>query len=274
MLRCEGDAEMTDQPPGARSTLRSVAIPTEHGGWGLTLEPAILGLLIAPSMAGICLAAAALTAFVLRTPLKVVLVDRRRMRHLPRTRVAERVAAVEVVFLGALVAAAIATAGEPFWVPAAIALPLVALELWFDMRSRSRRLVPELAGAIGISAVVAMIVLADGTGGRLAAALWLVLAGRVVTSIPWVRAQIARFHGHIASVASLAVADVAAIVLVSTAVLSDDAVIGGALAVLVLIAVQRVVATRPAARPKLLGVLESVLGLTVVVATTVSVTVW
>jgi hypothetical protein len=251
--------------------LRSVAIPTEHGGWGLTLEPAVLGLLVAPSAAGICLAAGALTAFVLRTPLKIVLVDRHRNRRLPRTRVAERVVAGEVVILTALVAAAAATASGPFWVPAAIALPLVALELWFDMRSRSRRLVPELAGAIGISAVVAMIVLADGVGGWLAAALWVVLAGRVVTSIPWVRAQIARFHGHAASAAALVVADVAAIVLVSTAVVLDDAVVGGAVAVLLLVAVQRVVATRPALRPKILGVLESVLGIAVVAATAISV---
>jgi hypothetical protein len=265
---------MTLQPPRTRSTLRSVVIPTEHGGWGLTLEPAVLGLLVAPSAAGLCLAAAALMAFVLRTPLKVVLVDRRRARRLPRTRVAERVVAVEAVATGALVAVAIATAREQFWIPAAIALPLVALELWFDMRSRSRRLVPELAGAIGISAVVAMIVLADGAESGLAAALWCVLAARVATSIPWVRAQIGRFHGHAAHRAALALADVAALALVSIAVLLDDAVVGGALAVLLLVAVQRVVATRPAARPKVLGRLESLLGAVVVVATAVSVGAW
>lgn len=32
---------------GERSTLRAVAIPTEHGGWSLTLEPVLLGLLVA-----------------------------------------------------------------------------------------------------------------------------------------------------------------------------------------------------------------------------------
>ena len=35
-----------------RPTLRSVAMPAEHGGWGLTLEPGILGVLLAPSLAG------------------------------------------------------------------------------------------------------------------------------------------------------------------------------------------------------------------------------
>ena len=38
-------------------------------------------------------------------------------------------------------------------------------ELWFDMRSRSRRLVPELAGTFGIGSVVAAIVLPRWIGG-------------------------------------------------------------------------------------------------------------
>ena len=36
---------------------RTVVTPTEHGGWGLTLEPALLGLLIAPSAAGAAIGA-------------------------------------------------------------------------------------------------------------------------------------------------------------------------------------------------------------------------
>ena len=52
-----------------------MALPAEHGGWGLTLEPGLLGLLMAPSAAGVCVALAALVAFLARTPLKVVVVD-------------------------------------------------------------------------------------------------------------------------------------------------------------------------------------------------------
>ncbi|MGH8978936.1 MAG: YwiC-like family protein, partial [Acidimicrobiia bacterium] len=82
-----------------RAPWRSVAIPDEHGGWGLTAEPALLGLLVAPSWAGVLLAAAAFLAFMVRTPLKVVLVDQWRRRRLPRTRVAARIAAVELAAL-------------------------------------------------------------------------------------------------------------------------------------------------------------------------------
>jgi hypothetical protein len=83
--------------PGTRSVLRSVAVPTEHGGWDLTLEPVVLGLVIFPSGAGLCLASAALVGFMARMPLKVVLVDASRGRHLERTTVARRLVAAELL---------------------------------------------------------------------------------------------------------------------------------------------------------------------------------
>ena len=85
--------------PAGRSTWRAVSVPTEHGGWGLTVEPAVLGLLIAPSGAGIALAFAAIVAFLLRTPVKIVLVDQFRGRSLHRTRVATGIAAAELAVL-------------------------------------------------------------------------------------------------------------------------------------------------------------------------------
>ncbi|MBK8334978.1 MAG: YwiC-like family protein [Acidimicrobiaceae bacterium] len=56
--------------PGRRSTLRSVALPTEHGGWGLTLEPVLLGLLLRWSGAGLCLGVAAFVAFMAAHPVE------------------------------------------------------------------------------------------------------------------------------------------------------------------------------------------------------------
>ena len=100
-------------PARTRSTLRSVALPKEHGGWGLTLEPGLLGLLIAPGAAGFCLAAAALVAFMARTPVKIVLVDRHRDRWLERTRVAASVAVGELIVLLALVVAAVRIRERP-----------------------------------------------------------------------------------------------------------------------------------------------------------------
>ncbi|HKA83628.1 MAG TPA: YwiC-like family protein, partial [Acidimicrobiales bacterium] len=89
-------------PARARAPWRAVAVPDEHGGWSLSAEPALLGLLVAPSSAGAALAAAAMVAFVARTPVTLVLVDLRRRRWLRRTTLATRIAAAELVLLAAL----------------------------------------------------------------------------------------------------------------------------------------------------------------------------
>lgn len=258
-------------PAAPQPRIRSVALPSEHGGWGLTLEPCLLGLAIAPSSAGLCLAAAAMTAFVARTPLKVVLVDRHRRRSLPRTVLAGRVAAVELIALVVLVGAAVLLADAPFWVPVVVAAPLVLVELWFDVRSRSRRLVPELAGAIGVCAVAAMIVLADGGDTHLSAALWVVLAARILTSIPYVRAQIARLHGRAAAAAMGVAADAAAVTTAAIAVALDRQVAAGAGAVVLVVIVQRLMARGPVPRAAVLGIRQMALGFGVVAATALGV---
>ncbi|HUP74684.1 MAG TPA: YwiC-like family protein [Acidimicrobiales bacterium] len=257
--------------PAARSALRAVAIPSEHGGWGLTLEPALLGMLVSPSLAGVALALAAFVAFVARTPLKVVLVDHWRHHVRDRTKIASRVLAIELVLLAGLVAVAIAVAHATFLWPFAFAAPLVVVELWFDMRSRSRRLIPELAGAVGIAAVAAMIILADGADTRLAVGLWLLLGARGITAIPYVRAQIARLHHRARRARTLAVADATSVVVAGSAVVLDAELGLGALAVAAVIVAQRVWARRPVPTAKVLGLRQMGLGLAVVAVTAVGV---
>ena len=186
----------TVRKPQQRSPLWAIAVPSEHGGWSLTAEPVLLGLLVAPSVAGSALGAAAVLAFLARTPFKVVLVDRWRHRRLRRTVLAERVAAAELVVLGALVAVAALRTERTWWTPMVAAGPLVAVELWFDMRSRSRRLVPELCGAIGIASVAAAIARAGGAGWSVSLGLWIVLSARSIASVPFARAQVQRIKGH------------------------------------------------------------------------------
>ena len=253
-----------------RSPLRSVAVPTEHGGWGLTAEPVILGLAVAPSVAGACIGAAAFLAFVARTPLRILLVDRHRNRDLDRTALARQVLAVEVAAIIALVGTAAVTASGRFWWPAAIAAPLVAIELWFDTRSRSRRLVPELAGTYGICSVAAMVLLAGGHPPTEAVAAWLVLAGRATTAIPHVRVQIARLHHRPWSSRDLLVADAAAFAFAAVAAATDWAVAAGSVAVVGVVALQRMTAAKPVPA-KVIGIRQSVLGLAVVAATAVGI---
>jgi hypothetical protein len=266
-----GPGLVDGRAPAARSAWRAVALPSEHGGWGLTLEPALLGILVAPSGAGAALAVAALVAFLVRTPLKVALVDRRRHRRLERTALATRIAAGELAVLGALTALVAAHAAGPWWAPVGCAAPLVGVELWFDARSRSRRLVPELAGAVGIGAVAAAIVLADGRRTALAIGVWCVLAARAAASIPFVRARIAGLHGRTADPRLVAAGFVAALALAATAAGLDRALVAGAVAVVAVIAFQIASARRPAPRATVVGVQQTALGLTVVAATAIGV---
>ncbi|MEZ4560177.1 MAG: YwiC-like family protein, partial [Caldilineaceae bacterium] len=98
----------------ARPRWRSIALPTEHGGWGFLLEPLLLGRLVAPSTAGLLLLIATVAAFLLRQPLKIVLVDRRRGQQSKRTEMARRFALLYALL--ALVAAVgtLALAGPRF----------------------------------------------------------------------------------------------------------------------------------------------------------------
>ena len=151
-------------PPAAaprakqRSPLRTVALPSEHGGWGLTLEPVLLGLLVAHSVSALCIGLAAVLAFLARTPLKLAVVDARRGRTLERTRMARKVAAAELAVLAVLVVVAFLTATPGFWWPIFGIAPLLLVELSYGIPSRSRRLVPRLLRAASSRATAAFAV--------------------------------------------------------------------------------------------------------------------
>lgn len=265
----------TAAPTTSRSTWRAVALPSEHGGWGLTAEPILLGLLVAPSVAGMFVGLAGALAFLARTPLKLTLVDLLRHRTMERTRLARRLAAVELLALAIVVGAALVTArGGLWWWPVLVAGPLVGVELWFDMRSRGRRLAPELCGAIGISAIAAMIVLASGGSPAIAVGAWLVLSARAVASIPFVRAQVFRLHGRPRSGPPQPVWDLAALALLAGAVAVEHVLLVGAIAVLVVVAVQEVTALSPPPKATVQGIRQTIMGLCVVLATWVGVLMW
>ena len=206
-------------------------------------------------------------AFLVRTPLKIVLVDHRRGRWLERTWTAACVAAGELTVLAGLIVAAFRFTNDRFWVPVLLVAPLVLVELRYEARSRGRSLVPELAGAVSVCSVAAMIVLADGRSDRLAAGIWLVLAARAVTSIPYVREMIARLHSRPARPMVTLLADGVALSGATAAALTDHALVAGGLAVAVVVASQRLTSHRPVPRPVVLGMRQMAMGLAVVVAT-------
>jgi hypothetical protein len=250
-----------------RSLWRTVAVPSEHGAWGLTLEPVLLGLVVAPSRAGALLGVAAFLTLLVRTPLKLVVVDARRDRWLDRSRLALRFAVGELVVLVGLGVVAVWAAGWSWLVPVGVAVPLVGVELWFDVRSRGRRLIPELCGSVGIASVAAALVVAGGRSAGLAIGTWLVLSARAAGAIPFVRVQIARLHRRRASIRSSDGMQAVAIAVGAVAVLIDRRM-AAAFAGLVVLAVLHVVwVRRPPIAAKVLGMRQMMLGVGLVAVT-------
>ena len=250
-----------------RALWKSVVVPSEHGGWGLTLEPVLLGLLVVPSIAGVLIGVATFLTFLVRTPLKLVGVDVRRGRWLARTRLATLVAAFELMAIVVLALAASNRAGWAWSTAVLVAVPFAAVELWFDVRSRGRRLVPELCGASAVSVAVIAIVLAGGKTGSLAVALWLVLVGRAVGAIPFVRTQIVRLRHGTADPALALWAQAAAIGLGFVAFAVDPGVWLGVGGLMALAALQASWLGRTAVPAKVLGMRQMVCGLALVIVT-------
>jgi len=201
---------MSRPAPAEPVSLRAVALPAEHGGWGLLGEPLALALVLAPSRAGFGIAAGCLAAFLLHHPLKLVLADLRRRTRYPRTGLALRVAAgyATAASLGLLAAAAFAEG--PFWAPLALAAPLAAVQLGYGARNRGRLLVPEIMGAVALAAAAPAILLAAGWPASAAAVVWTLLAARAAGSIIYIRARLRCDRGQGGSAAAPLIVHVAA----------------------------------------------------------------
>lgn len=175
--------------------LKSVAIPTEHGGWGFTLEPILLGLLLSPGPHTLGLFLLGLFGFLARHPLKLVYQDLRKGKRYPRTHLASRVGGIylALAFLG--FALAVLTAQGPFLLPLLLALPLGAYMLGADMQNRSRDLFPEIAAALTMASLAPAGVLAGGLGLEVAWGSFLALALRDVAALYYARTQVLRARG-------------------------------------------------------------------------------
>lgn len=169
---------------------RTIALPAEHGGWGLLAEPVVLGLFLAPSAAGAALALAACGGFLARHPLRLVLLDRRKGSRYPRTALAERFCGGYAASAAALVALAFALARTPFWAALLVAVPIGLVALAHDALGRGREALPEVAGAVALGASATAIALAGGVTPAVAWGAWGLLALRAATSVLYVRARI------------------------------------------------------------------------------------
>jgi hypothetical protein len=226
-------------------------------------------LVVAPSIPGLMIGVMALATFLFRTPFKIAAGDILRRRRLPRTLLAVQAAVVYGAILSIAGVMAFGTTDHAFWAPLIVAIPLLATQVGFDVRSRSRRLLPELAGSIGIAAIAAAISLAGGESMKVALGLWLVLALRSVASVILVRAQLRRAkQQHYREAAVHAISMGAAAIAVTAAVFEVIPWLG-AVAIGLLIPFGRWSMWRPPVRAVIVGTHQTILGALVVALTAI-----
>src|SRR3954451_10193455 len=159
-------SNMTPALPTARPRpafkLRSIALPNEHGSWGILFEPLVLGIAVAPSISSFFIALLYVGAFLSRQPLKWYFADLKAKRERPQTSAARMLAfgflsIAAIGFFGAL-----AFAGVTAVLPLIVTAPLGAITLWFDVSGKSRRVAPEMAGVLTLASSAAVSGLAAG----------------------------------------------------------------------------------------------------------------
>ncbi len=171
--------------------IRLLVVPTEHGGWGFLIFPCMLGLLISPSWGGASLSLAAFATFLLRQPLKLATKDILRRKVYPRTKWAIVCAFVLAGCALSMLAESIHLSNRPFLGLLIAALALGGAQFVLDLQGQGRTLLAEFAGAVGLSFLVGMILIADGRTGRDAAFAMSALALQSIGAIVYVRARLA-----------------------------------------------------------------------------------
>lgn len=179
----------TVNPPVKRRRLRlrGLALPNEHGSWSVLFEPLVAGIVVAPSIASPFIGLLFVGGFLAHQPLRVCLTDLRNRRKMPHTSAAVALASAFLALAGVGLAGAWMIAGFSSLVPLLAAAPLALLQLGYDLAGKSRRAVPEIAGAIALSSSAAISAHAAGWSAASSLGLWFVFALRVVPSLLYVR---------------------------------------------------------------------------------------
>lgn len=167
-------------------------LPAEHGSWFMLGFPLVLGLLLRPSLAGLCLGLAALAFFMSRPALRRVLHGQ---KDPAQSRALLLLGALAVAFGGA----AWFFSDFKFLIPLACVSPLVILALRADLERAVRSLFVEMAAQGAFAGLAAAILIAGGDSWVAAARTWLFVTLVGASNLAHVR----RFLGHAHGMADL-----------------------------------------------------------------------
>ncbi len=194
---------------------RGVLLPAEHGSWGMIAEPLVIGLVLAPGVAGAGIACLSLALFLLRTPLLRLL--RARRAPAPDPHAASVLRFARLTSLAALAGFALALwhGGLAWMLPLALAAPPAFWALWQQDAGRTRRLLPEILATLALASPSAALLIAGGSAFPPALALWGLLALKNICAILHVREQIRRLHGRPVCIGASALTHTAALATVT-----------------------------------------------------------
>lgn len=188
---------MEGNSPKRRLSARRIALPTEHGSWGILSEPIVASLAVAPSPGGFFIALGVAGIFLLRQPLRVLGTGLLNKGGAPdRLTAGYFSAAFGLIAIGGFTGAAVLAAPADL-LPLAALVPLGIYQLINDVSRKSRELVPELVGAAALSASAPAIALVAGWPLENAAALWILFVARSVPSFVYVRQRLRLEKGKV-----------------------------------------------------------------------------
>lgn len=164
---------------------KSVALPREHGAYGFTVEPLLLGLLTAYTPAGLFLALGTMLAFFAHQPIKILFGKNRVLRPAALFFLVFYLTLAGFFFVLFLSRTSLHGA-TPFY----SALLLMTFYLILDLLHYSRRIFVEIMAPAAIGLIAVSIVLAAGWSDLKALGLGLLLAARFVATPFYVRARL------------------------------------------------------------------------------------
>lgn len=232
-----------------------LTLPKEHGSWSLALEPVALGLLVAPSMAGVALAIAAVSGFFLRRPLKIYVRDGER-----RGTALGSISILAASAFGGLLPAAEIGGAEKLWalIPAAMAGIAFA---FFDSRNEGREGAAEISGAICFGILPAAFATLANWSFIAAVSLAAVMLARSVPTVLFVRTFLRIKKGRAASIAPAVIAVIAALLLVtSLAFLRIVPWLAAIFALAMAVRAIFILGLRPHFSAKAIGIAEAIFG--------------
>jgi hypothetical protein len=222
------------------------------------LEPMVLGLALAPSLAGGCLAMAVFAAFLARRPLRLVVGEGVGAR---RAAAKGPLVALAVVAAG-FFAGAVALGGAAWLVWLAPVLAAGTVFLYFDLRAAGREELAEVTGAGAFALLPAVFAVLAGRSAATAIALAVIRVGRAVPAVLGIRASLRAAKTGLRRPApaliGVLLALAAGALLARAGLAPTMAAVG--LAILALRTVALLGWPRPPLRARTLGIMEAVLG--------------